>query len=74
MRRKIPDDDAKLLFAILDKDGSNFISEEEFMNFGTVMVLQFDRADSYVTCVEKHFNTFYNSVGYQVRANGCGEY
>ena len=68
LRRTIPDDDAKLLFAFLDKDGTNFISEEEFMNFGNVMMLQFDRVDSYMTWVEKHFNNFYNSVGYQVRA------
>jgi hypothetical protein len=37
------------------------------MNFGSVMVLQFDRVDSYMTWVEKYFNTFYNSAGYQVR-------
>lgn len=32
--RTIPADDAKLLFAILDQDGSSLIREEEFMNFG----------------------------------------
>lgn len=32
--RTIPADDAKLLFDILDQDGSSMIREEEFMNFG----------------------------------------
>jgi hypothetical protein len=65
--RRIPGDEAKLLFAFLDKDGSSRIWEDEFMNFGNVMVLHFDRVDSYMTWVEKYFNTFYNSAGYQVR-------
>lgn len=65
--RTIPDDDAKLLFALLDKDGSNKISEDEFMNFGKVMLVEFDRADTYETFVEKHFPRLFNSARYQVR-------
>lgn len=66
-RRTIPDDDAKLLFALLDKDGSNQISEDEFMNFGNVMLVEFDRADLYTTLVEKYLPSLYLSAGYQVR-------
>jgi hypothetical protein len=64
--RTIPDDDAKLLFALLDKDGSNKIDHDEWMNFGKVMLVEFDRADSYMPFVEKHYPALYNSAGYQV--------
>ena len=66
-QRTIPEDDAKLLFALLDKDGSNQISEDEFMNFGRVMAVEFVRADSYQPYVEKHYPALFNSAGYQVR-------
>lgn len=65
-RRTIPDDEAKLLFALLDKDGSNQISEDEFMNFGKVMMVEFERSDVYTTLVEKYLPALYGSRRYQV--------
>jgi len=63
--RTIPDDEAKLLFALLDKDGSNQISEDEFMNFGKVMMVEFERSDVYTTLVEKYLPALYGSTRYQ---------
>jgi len=38
--RTLSDDDTKLLFAILDQDGSSTITRQEFMNFGNVLLLE----------------------------------
>ena len=65
-KRTIPDDEAKLLFALLDKDGSNQISKDEFMNFGKVMLVEFEKSDAYTTSVEAYFPSLYSSRGYQV--------
>lgn len=34
---------------------------------GNVMMLTFEREDTYMTFVENHFPNFYDSIGYQVR-------
>lgn len=67
----IPRDEAKLLFALLDKDGSNKISEEEFMNFTNVLLVEFDRADLYETFIQRRFPAIYNSAPYQVSPVHC---
>jgi hypothetical protein len=63
--RVLSDDDTKLLFAILDKDGSSTISEEEFMDFGSVMMIEFVKSSVYATFVEMHFPEFYESPLWQ---------
>jgi hypothetical protein len=50
----------------LDKDGSNQISEDEFMNFGKVMMVEFERSDVYTTLVEKYLPALSGSRRYQV--------
>ena len=37
----LSDVEEKLLFAVLDRDGSSRISEEEFMDLGSVLMLEF---------------------------------
>ena len=37
----LTDEEKKLLFAVLDRDGSSRISKEEFMDFGSVLMLEF---------------------------------
>jgi hypothetical protein len=63
--RTLTDDDTKLLFAILDKDGSSTITEDEFMDFGNVLLLEFVKTSEYATLVELHFPVFFRSQGYQ---------
>lgn len=63
--RRISDDDTKLLFAVLDKDGSSTISEEEFMDFGNVLLLEFIRTDVYKSVVEIYFPSIYSSHWYK---------
>lgn len=63
--RRLSDDDTKLLFAILDKDGSSTITEEEFMDFGNVILLEFVRTDVYATVVETYFPSIQRSRWYQ---------
>lgn len=54
-RSPIPENTAELLFAILDRDGSEQLEEEEFLLFGNIMLLEFDEYDSYGSNLEKHF-------------------
>jgi two pore calcium channel protein len=63
--RTLSEDDTKLLFAILDKDGSSTITEDEFMDFGNVLLLEFTKESDYHTFVEVHFPNFFRSAGYQ---------
>lgn len=65
--RQISPRDAKLLYAVLDRDGTSSISEEEFLDFGSILLLEFFTQDEYATFVELNFPKFYNSPGYQVR-------
>jgi two pore calcium channel protein len=57
-----------LLFAILDKDGSSTITEEEFMDFGNVILLEFINNDVYTSVVEAYFPNIYASRWYQTLA------
>lgn len=63
--RYIPLDMAELLFAILDKDGSSTINMEEFMQFGQIMLLEFESASLYETFVEKRLPKVFSSTWYQ---------
>jgi len=63
--RKVPDEECRILFAILDKDGDQLITEEEFMSFGVILLLKFEKESTYVTFIETVFPVVYKSVSYQ---------
>lgn len=63
--RTLSEDDTKLLFAILDRDGSNVISKEEFMDFGNVLLLEFVNAKVYMSVMEKYYPAFYQGSFWQ---------
>jgi two pore calcium channel protein len=63
--RTLSDEDTKLLFAILDKDGSSTITEEEFMDFGSVLLLEFVKTSAYSTFVELRLPKIFHSSLYQ---------
>ena len=63
--RKLSKEDTSLLFAILDKDGTSTISEEEFMNFSNVLLLEFDRESDYSTWVQRSFPKLFHARSYQ---------
>jgi hypothetical protein len=64
--RHISQRDAKLLYAILDRDGSSVIHLEEFLDFGSILLLEFFNEEEFATFVQNHFPELYNSPGYQV--------
>jgi two pore calcium channel protein len=53
------------LFAILDRDGSSTITEEEFMDFGNVLLLEFVKTSAYETFVQRHCPRFFQKESYQ---------
>eukprot|EP00521_Asterionellopsis_glacialis_P014788 CAMPEP_0195301872 /NCGR_PEP_ID=MMETSP0707-20130614/30087_1 /TAXON_ID=33640 /ORGANISM="Asterionellopsis glacialis, Strain CCMP134" /LENGTH=536 /DNA_ID=CAMNT_0040364959 /DNA_START=53 /DNA_END=1666 /DNA_ORIENTATION=- len=63
--REIPENEAKILFGFLDKDGTEKISEEEFMDFCNVMLLKFEKSSLYKSVIELHFPNFYKSKIWQ---------
>jgi len=63
--REIPEDEAKILFGFLDKDGTDKISEEEFMDFCNVMLLKFEKASLYRPIIEHYCPHFYKSKFWQ---------
>eukprot|EP00547_Thalassionema_nitzschioides_P003031 CAMPEP_0194206606 /NCGR_PEP_ID=MMETSP0156-20130528/5581_1 /TAXON_ID=33649 /ORGANISM="Thalassionema nitzschioides, Strain L26-B" /LENGTH=818 /DNA_ID=CAMNT_0038933165 /DNA_START=52 /DNA_END=2508 /DNA_ORIENTATION=- len=63
--RTIPEDEAKLLFAILDRDGSGTISKKEFLEFGNVLLLEFEKVDSFKPLLKKCAPRIYNSRSFQ---------
>jgi len=65
----IKSDTAELLFAVLDRDGSSEISLVEFKEFGQVMLLEFDRAENYMSFFEWRYPGFYFSPGFQKICN-----
>jgi two pore calcium channel protein, plant len=63
--RTLSDDDTKLLFAILDRDGNNSVSEEEFMDFGNVLLLEFVNAKEYTSVIERNYPAFHQRPFWQ---------
>lgn len=63
--RRLSDDDTQILFAILDRDGSSLISEEEFMDFGSVLLLDLVKSSDYATFVEARFPRLFRSDGWR---------
>ena len=63
--RGLSRDEEAILFAVLDKDGSNSISRDEFLNFGLVLLLSLSKRSEYMTFVEAHLPKLWNSPVYQ---------
>lgn len=63
--RTISEEDTKLIFAVLDKDGSSQISEDEFMDFGSVLLLEFVKQSDYSTYIELNYPNFYHGELWQ---------
>lgn len=64
--RHISSRDAKLLYAILDRDGSSMINLHEFLDFGSVLLLEFFHENEFATFVQRNFPKLYKTPGYQV--------
>lgn len=64
--RHISSQDAKLLFAVLDRDGTALINEAEFLDFGSVLLLEFFNEMEFATFVQKYLPGVYQSDRYQV--------
>jgi len=60
----IPQEEAELLFAVLDKDGSEKLEIDEFILFGQVMLLEFEEFSKYGSSVEKYFPRVLESPTY----------
>jgi Ion transport protein len=65
--RNISSRDAKLLFAVLDRDGTSVIYKQEFLDFGTILLLEFFNEMVFATFVQRRFPSVYQSPRYQVR-------
>jgi hypothetical protein len=61
----LSDEETKLLFGFLDKDGSSTITLDEFQEFGSLLLLEFTKESDYATFVEVHFPKLYQSSGYR---------
>jgi len=60
----IPQETAELLFAVLDKDGSEKLEFEEFLNFGQVVLLEFEEFSKYEPLFENKFPAMKESAIY----------
>lgn len=57
--------DAKILYAILDRDGSSVINVNEFLDFGSILLLEFFHEKEFHTLVQTTFPKLYHSQRYQ---------
>ncbi len=57
-------EEKSIVFALLDKDGSDSISLEEFQDFGVVLLLAVSAESDYVTLVETMLPSVYRSQWY----------
>lgn len=64
--RTLREDETKLLFAVLDRDGTNNISEEEFMEFANVLLLEFVNTADYKSFLETKMPRLYYSPVWQL--------
>ena len=53
------------IFAVLDKDGNGALDPDEFMDFGTVLLLNLEQQTEDTTFVEKHLPSVFKSHFYQ---------
>lgn len=63
--RRLSEDETKLLFGFLDKDGSSTITLDEFQDFGSVLLLEFTKESDYHTFIQRYFPKTYESAWYQ---------
>jgi two pore calcium channel protein len=63
--RRLSQDDTHILFAILDRDGTSNISEQEFMNFGNVLMLELCKTSHYASSIEIYFPIIFHSHCWQ---------
>ena len=68
--RNIAADEAEIMFGMLDQDGSDTISREEFKNFGFATMLQFTKVEENENFIERHFPHVTTSGWYQVSMEG----
>mmetsp|Transcript_12926 Transcript_12926/g.30210 ORF Transcript_12926/g.30210 Transcript_12926/m.30210 type:complete len:840 (+) Transcript_12926:141-2660(+) len=61
-------DEKGIIFGFLDMDGSSFISKDEFLRFGTILLLRLTKKSDYVTFIQRHFPLVYESSWYQALA------
>ena len=54
-----------IMFAFLDKNGDGTISQDEFMDFGSVLLLNLEQKKDYTTFVETHLPSVFRSGFYQ---------
>ena len=63
--RRLSEDETKLLFGFLDKDGSSRITQEEFLDFGSVLLLEFTSDAAYETLVQRFLPGIFASKWYR---------
>lgn len=63
--RTLSKEETVLLFAILDKDGSGSIEENEFIEFGNILLLEFSQASDYESPIKKFFPRFFETNIFQ---------
>ena len=58
-------DQARIVFGLLDKDGSSTITLDEFKRMGKLLLLEFTKESEYTTFVEAHLPRVYESDWYK---------
>lgn len=64
--RSLSEDETKMIFGLLDKDGSSTINLGEFLHFGKLLLLDFTKKSDYDTFVERYLPKFAESEQYKV--------
>jgi len=65
---RLSKDERGIIFAFLDKDGSSSISLNEFLDFGTILLLQLTKQSDYATFLERTFPRVHESLCTVVRS------
>ena len=63
--RALSEDEKSILFAILDKDGNDSIDLNEFLEFGSVLLIKLAKKSDYDTFVQTHLPSIFASDFYQ---------
>ncbi|KAL7551472.1 hypothetical protein ACHAWF_014665 [Thalassiosira exigua] len=63
--RGLSKEEMAIMYALMDKDGDNEISRDEFSSFGSVLLLKLAKKSDYATAVETHFPSLFRSDSYQ---------
>ena len=57
-------DEKSIFYALLDRDGTDSIHLDEFLDFGTILLLKLSKQSDYATWVETKFPAVYQSQWY----------